>query len=652
MQRLTDLSPQRLALLALDLQERLKSMEGAARAPIAIVGMSCNLPGAPSIEAYWDLLSSGRDGISEMPQDRWDPDAFYSADPDAPGRYYTKTAGFVTGHDQFDPAFFGLSPVEAANIDPQHRLLLESTWHALENAGLPREALVGKRVGNFVGISTSDYLQYQTRYSERAAIGPYLGTGTSASTAAGRVSYILGLNGPSLAVDTACSSSLIAAHLACQSLRLGESDVAIASGVNLMLIPDTFIYFCKLRALAVDGRCKTFDASADGYGRGEGAGSVVLKRLADAERDGDPIIALICGSDMNHSGQSNGLTVPSGKAQEAVVRTALRNAGMAPEDISFIEAHGTGTSLGDPIELHALGAVHRKRQDRLMIGSAKTNIGHLEAAAGIAGLIKTALALQHRQMPPHLNFNRPNPHVDWGGIPIDPVTRLTPLPANKLAGGVSSFGFGGSNAHMVLEAADPAPATATTPPARPAHLLTLTARSATALKRLAEATVAKVETTTDPAAFADYCYSANTTRSDFEHRLVLRAADGGEAADKLGTWMNDAPTDGVASHVLAAGQASDLAFVFSGQGAQVAGLGQVLYETHPVFRDSLDAAAACIGDRLDMPLTELMWGAGTERLSDTQVTQPVLYAFEVALARLWASFGVTPSMVLGHSVGE
>ena len=283
MQRLTDLSPKRLALLALDLQERLKKAEGAAREPIAIVGMACNLPGAPSVGAYWDLLSSGRDGISEMPGNRWDVDAFYSPDPDEPGRYYTRHAGFIEGHDQFDPAFFGLSPTEAHNIDPQHRLLLETTWHALEDDGLPRGALEGRRVGNFVGISTTDYMQYNVRHGQRTQINPFLGTGNSASTAAGRVSYVLGLNGPSLAVDTACSSSLIAAHLACQSLRLRESDVAIASGVNLMVIPDTFIYFCKLRALAADGRCKTFDAGADGYGRGEGAGAQ-LPRFATSWR--------------------------------------------------------------------------------------------------------------------------------------------------------------------------------------------------------------------------------------------------------------------------------------------------------------------------------------------------------------------------------
>ena len=651
MQRLTDLSPKRLALLALDLQERLKKAEGAAREPVAIVGMACNLPGAPSVGAYWDLLSSGRDGISEMPGNRWDVDAFYSPDPDEPGRYYTRHAGFIEGHDQFDPAFFGLSPTEAHNIDPQHRLLLETTWHALEDAGLPRGALEGRRVGNFVGISTTDYMQYNVRHGQRTQINPFLGTGNSASTAAGRVSYVLGLNGPSLAVDTACSSSLIAAHLACQSLRLRESDVAIASGVNLMVIPDTFIYFCKLRALAADGRCKTFDAGADGYGRGEGAGAVILKRLSDAERDGDRIIALIRGSDMNHSGRSNGLTVPSGKAQEAVVRTALANAGLTPEQVSFIEAHGTGTSLGDPIELHALGAVHRKRQDRLMIGSAKTNIGHLEAAAGIAGLIKTALTLQHRQMPPHLNLSRPNPHVDWDGIPIDPVTRLTSLPAGQLVGGVSSFGFGGSNAHAVLEAADPAPVTSE-PPARPVQMLTLSARSAAALKRLAEATAEAAKTSATASDFADYCHSANTGRSDFEHRLALRATDGADAAERLSRWLGGSAADGVSNHALVAGQASDLAFLFSGQGAQMAGMGRQLYDTHPVFRDSIDASSAHVGDRLGAPLTDLMWGAATDRLSDTSVTQPALYAFEVALARLWMSFGVRPTMVLGHSVGE
>ena len=648
MQSLTELSPQRLALLALDLQKQLKKVEGAAREPIAIVGMACNLPGAPSVETYWDLLSSGRDAITEMPGDRWDTDAFYSPDPEEPGRYYTRHAGFIEDHDHFDPAFFGLSPLEAHHIDPQHRLLLETTWHALEDAGLPRNALEGRRVGNFVGISTTDYMQYNVRHGQRNEITPFLGTGNSASTAAGRVSYVLGLNGPSMAVDTACSSSLIATHLACQSLRLGESDVAIASGVNLMMIPDTFIYFCKLRALAADGRCKTFDAGADGYGRGEGAGTVILKRLSDARRDGDRIVALIRGSDMNHSGRSNGLTVPSGKAQEAVVRTALANAGMMPNEISFVEAHGTGTSLGDPIELHALGAVHCDRDHKLMIGSAKTNIGHLEAAAGIVGLIKTALSLYHRQLPAHLNLSRPNPHVDWNSILIDPVSRLTPLTAEKLAGGVSSFGFGGSNAHAVLEAADPAPTLSDTS-SRTAHVLKLSARSATALKRLAEETTAAVGS---DAAFADYCHSANTGRSDFEHRLSLRAVDGAEAANRLFCWLSSHSTEGISANALTVGHASEVAFLFSGQGAQLAGMGKRLYETHPVFRDSIDASSAYIGDRLGVPLPDLLWGTASDQLGDTQMTQPTLFAFEVALARLWMSFGVKPAMVLGHSVGE
>jgi acyl transferase domain-containing protein len=361
--RIATMSAQRLALLAMDLQERIERSEYDRSEPIAIVGAACRFPGAPDLESFGRLLRDGIDAVSVIPGDRWDLERHYSPDPDAPGKMYTRHGSFVEGHDRFDAEFFGISAREAESMDPQQRLLLEVAWEALENGGLPASELHGTETGVFVGISTSDYLQYGARHGGPEKIDAYLGTGCSPSVTAGRLSYTLGLVGPNYPVDTACSSSLVALHLACLSLRQRDCRVALAGGVNLMVIPETFIYFCKMRALSRDGRCKTFDAAADGYGRGEGCGMVVLKRLSDAEADGDSILALIRGSDINHDGRSNGLTVRNGLAQERVIAKALANARVEPHEVSYIEAHGTGTALGDPIELHALGNVLRERRD-------------------------------------------------------------------------------------------------------------------------------------------------------------------------------------------------------------------------------------------------------------------------------------------------
>ncbi|MCA9976486.1 MAG: polyketide synthase, partial [Anaerolineales bacterium] len=374
-------------------------MEQAQSEPIAIVGMSVRFPGsANSPAAFWELLRDGVDAITEVPSQRWDIDAYYDPDPDAPGKMYTRWGGFIDNVDQFDPAFFNVSPREAISMDPQQRLLLETSWEALESAGLAPDAVAGSKTGVFVGISTGDYGQMQNQANDLGEIDAYVGTGTTFSVAAGRLAYVLGVHGPALAVDTACSSSLVALHLAAQSLRAKQSDMALAGGVSLILAPEGTIYMSKSRALAADGRCKTFDADADGYVRGEGCGVVVLKRLSDAQRDGDPILAVIRGSAINHDGRSSGLTVPNGAAQRAVIEAALADAGgLAPEQIAYVETHGTGTPLGDPIEVRALAATlgkGRAADNPLLLGAVKTNIGHLEAAAGIASLAKVVLSLQ------------------------------------------------------------------------------------------------------------------------------------------------------------------------------------------------------------------------------------------------------------------
>ena len=624
--------------------------------PIAIIGLACRLPGARNADEYWELLRSGKDAVTEVPPERWPVDAFYDADPEAPGKMYTRRAGFVTDVDQFDAAFFGVAPKEAVNMDPQQRLLLEVSWQALENAGLAPDRLAGSLTAVYLGISTSDYAQLQQRGTGLPGVNAYTGTGNAFSVAAGRVSYVLGLQGPNFPVDTACSSSLLAVHLACQSLRSGESNLALAAGVNLILAPDGLIYFCKLRALAADGRCKTFDAKADGYVRGEGCGVVVLKRLSDAKRDGDRILAVVRGSAVNHDGRSNGLTAPNGSAQETVLRAALADGGVEPEQVGYIEAHGTGTALGDPIEVQALHAVlgAKRRKDRpFLLGSAKTNIGHLEAAAGVAGIIKVVLALQHAEVPPHLHFERPNPLIPWDEVPVRIPTALTPWPAEhgtRLAG-ISSFGFSGTNVHVVLEEAPPAPAPAFVD--RPLHLLTLSARTAPALHEQVRQLATHLESHPD-LALADVCFTANIGRARLPQRLAVVSgslAEAGQALTALaagtapaGTWSSQGERE----------RPPRVAFLFTGQGAQFVGMGRQLYETSPTFRRELDHCAEFLRPHLERPLLDVLFAAdpATAPLSQTAYAQPALFAIGYALATLWQSWGVRPTAVLGHSLGE
>ena len=447
------LSPVKLALAEIrELRARLDEVQRERTEPVAIVGLAGRFPGAADIDGLWDLLRDGRVGIDEIPADRWDVAAYFDADPDAPGKMYTRRGGFLPEVDRFDPHFFGISPREAVSMDPQQRLLLETTWRALEDAAISPGRLAGTQAGVFVGLSNIDY--YRMAFSDPAAVDPYFGSGTSGSVAAGRISYVLGLRGPSLTVDTACSSSLVAVHLACQSLRNKECGVALAGGVNLILSPDINIACSKAKMMSPDGLCRTFDARADGYVRSEGCAVVVLKRLSDAERDGDRILAVIRGSAVNQDGRSSGLTVPNGPAQEAVVRRALDAAGVESRDVAYVEAHGTGTSLGDPIEVRALGRVMADRGPAgvpLAIGSIKANIGHLEAAAGIAGLAKVVLALRHESIPGHPHLGERNPHIDWPSLPIDVLSTARPWPAGggRRIAGVSSFGFSGTNAHVI-----------------------------------------------------------------------------------------------------------------------------------------------------------------------------------------------------------
>ena len=432
--------------------------------PIAIVAVSCRFPGAPDPEAFWEVLSGGVDAIREVPEDRFDIDEFYDPDPETPGKTYTRFGGFLDGIDGFDPEFFGISPREAVWIEPQQRLMLETAWEGLERAGYSPAALRGSRTGIFVGVGANEYAHLLSSESIDK-IEPYFITGNALNAISGRVAFALGLEGPAVAVDTACSSALVAVHQACQALHSGDCDMALAGGVNVLLSPVTVIAASRARMLSPVGRCKTFDASADGYVRSEGCGILVLKRLSDAVRDGDRVCAVIPSSAVNQDGASSGLTVPNGGAQQRLIGAALARAGLAGGDVDYLEAHGTGTPLGDPIEVQAAAAAYGASRDAdrpLLMGSVKTNIGHLESASGAAGLIKVVLSLQHEVLPQSLHFEKPSPHIPWDSLPVRVVDKAIPWQANgrPRRAGVSSFGFTGTNAHVLIEEAPPQPATA------------------------------------------------------------------------------------------------------------------------------------------------------------------------------------------------
>ena len=536
---ISGLSPEKKTLLA--------RMLNVPAEPVAITGMGCRFPGrANSIDAYWQMLKNGNDAISTAPADRWNSDNFPQAGDEIDVRMAARWGGFLDSVDGFDAAFFGIAPREVVYMDPQQRLLLEVAWEALENAGQAIDSLAGSSTGVFVGVCTNDYLHFHLHSETHDRLDPYSTSGTAHSIVANRLSYLLDFRGPSVAVDTACSSSLVALHLACQSLRNSECRMALAGGVNLMLSPEPGLAFSRLGMLAPDGRCKTFDAQANGYVRGEGCGVVVLKRFSDALADGDPILALIRGSAVNQDGHSNGLTAPNVQAQEAVIRQALRNASVSPEQIGYVETHGTGTSLGDPIEIEALTTVlgqPRSNGTNCVLGSVKTNIGHLEAAAGIAGLIKTVLALHHREIPPHLHFQTLNPNISLKTTPFVIPTSRRSWPTSEASrfAGVSAFGFGGTNAHIVLEEApqitegkqcDAVPLDERT------YMLPISARTPEALNDLVQ-TYCELLFSGSTLQLADLCYTASVRRSHHRYRLTFLACSREDLMRNLEGWLHD-----------------------------------------------------------------------------------------------------------------
>ncbi|AOW98937.1 hypothetical protein BJP34_05265 [Moorena producens PAL-8-15-08-1] len=662
-QKLTPL--QRSFLVIEQLQSKLDKYESSSKEPIAIIGMGCRFPGgADNPESFWNLLSQGIDAISEIPSERWNIEQYYDPNPETPGKMYTRYGGFVGQLQEFDSHFFNIAPIEAISLDPQQRLLLEVSWEALEHAAIAPQQLAKTQTGVFMGICSNDYSQRLTS-RDLTEIDAYLAQGNAHSTATGRLSYFLGLTGPSIAVDTACSSSLVSLHLACASLRNQECTLALAGGVNRIISPEYTINFSRARMLSADGRCKTFDAGADGFVRSEGCGVVVLKRFSDAVADGDNILAVIRGTAINQDGHTSGLTVPNGPSQESVIRQALKNSGVQPQQVSYIEAHGTGTSLGDPIEVTALGNVFgesHSSQQPMIIGSVKTNIGHLEAAAGIAGLIKVVLQLQHQQIAPHLHFHQPNPYINWKQLPVLVPTDGTPwqIEDKPRLAGLSSFGFSGTNAHVILEEA---PSSVNTEhlsdPSRerPVHLFTLSTKDDLALWALVQKYQEFLENN-GTANLADICFTANTGRSHFQHRLAIIASNQQELAEKLAKARATEDISAVfTGHIPNSNSSPKMAFLFTGQGSQYVNMGRQLYDTEPIFRQALDQCHQILQSYLEKPLKEVIYpqqpqDLKTSDINQTAYTQPALFAIEYALFKLWESWGINPDVVMGHSVGE
>ena len=647
--------PKRVLQLLDKYKRRVTELENHQREPIAIIGMGCRFPGGISDpDEFWQLLASGGDAITEVPSQRWDVDAHYDPSPEARGKMYTRSGGFLGAIDAFDPQFFGISPREAAAMDPQQRLLLEVTWEALERAGVVVSQVPGRRVGVFVGVGQSEYAQAQLGGEDLSRVDTYAGTGNGVCFAAGRLSYVLGVHGPSVIINTACSSSLVAIHLACQSLRSGECELALAGGVHLMLSPIGSIFLSQSRALSPDGRCKTFDARADGYGRAEGCGVIVLKRLRDAQRDGDRILAVLRGTAVNHDGRSGGLTVPSGTAQEALLREALERAAIAPSEIQYVEAHGTGTPLGDPIEVDALGTVlgpGRAKDQPLLLGSVKTNIGHLEEAAGVAGLIKVVLALQNEQIPAHLHFTQPSPHIPWAELAVRVTAAPSPWPrgGTRRLAGVSSFGLSGTNAHAIVEEAppsEPRPAA----PQRSAELFLISAKTAPALSAQA-AKLASFLAANESLGLADIASSLALTRTALEHRLAIPATSRAELQAALTAAAQDQLAPAVERSRIAASGPPKVVFVFPSECGAMGDLVRDLLVEEPLLRTTLQTCDRAIQAACGFSiLAELADEPAQTAPADRQTASS--FALQVALATLWRDWGVVPDAVDGQGVGE
>ena len=654
---------------------------------IAIIGMGCRLPGdVQNPHDFWRLLCNGIDAVEEVPSSRWDQFKFYDSEPGRQGKIITKWGGFLKNIDQFDPAFFGISPREAASMDPQQRLVLESAWEALEDAGQRAEAHSGQDVGVFVGVSTFDYGLMQNTFSDVSGAGPYTNTGQALSICANRLSYVMNWKGPSFIVDTACSSSLLACHMAINSLRRGESSMAVVAGVNFICAPSTYVGFTAMGMLSPDGRCRAFDATANGFVRAEGGCSVVLKPLRQAVADGDTIYALLAGSACNQDGHTPGLTMPSQASQELLVREACRSANIQPNQIRYVEAHGTGTPVGDPIETNALGAVlgqDRAQDQPCWIGSVKANIGHLEAGSGIAGLIKAALILKHQQIPPNIHFTNPNPNIDFEGLGLRVPTEITKLPDGEGPAyvGVNSFGFGGTNVHVILQEYQDTPTTLATGKANGKSRISLTpeaiddydtisdqseaedrlwmipvsARVPESVRSMASSYAAALaeDGAWSSATMEDIAYTTAHRRSHHSFRTAIVAKDKADLKQQLELLAEDDLERWLIADRVQPSRRRPIAFVFSGQGPQWWAMGRMLLDQSPVFRQTLERCDQFVRKLGSWSLLEeLQRSEETSRINETTYAQPAIFAVQVGLLEMWKSWGIHPDLVIGHSVGE
>ncbi len=654
------------------------------RPPLALVGIGCRFPGGVTdATSFWELLVQGRSGIVEVPEDRWNRDRFYHPDRSIPGRMITKWGGFLGRLDQFDPQFWGISPREAARMDPQHRWLLEVAWEAIEDAGIAPRQLRGESVGVFVGIAGNDYAGIQM--PNHAGTDVHTNSGCAQSIASNRISYLLDFKGPSVSVDTACSSALVAMSQACHSIWDGQCSAALTGGVNAIISPHATIGFSKATMLSPSGQCYAFDARANGYVRGEGAAMVLIKPLSDAIENGDPIYAVIRSAVVNQDGHTSSMTVPGVEGQSAMLRKAYRDAGIDPSHVTYMEAHGTGTPVGDPIEATALGNVLREgraNDNKCLVGSVKTNIGHLESGSGIAGFLKAALVLHHDTVPPNRNFETPNPNIPFERLGLEVARELQPLPhldGITPVAAVNSFGFGGTNAHVVLEAA---PAVAGGSMAKPKHvrgftgsvqrgvgknglssakratrplLLPISARDETSLVNYAKLIKEALGSDDNDQEIANFCYSAGARKEHHQNRLVVLGRNGAQLRSRLSRRLADEnASDGIVQGK-STSNPGDITFVFTGQGAQWWQMGRELYASEPVFRDVIDSIDASLTQFTSWSLTDEMMNPASEtssRIHLTSIAQPAIFALQVALAELWKSWGIVPTKVIGHSVGE
>jgi myxalamid-type polyketide synthase MxaB len=649
-QRLAGLTPAQRELL----ESRLKKQQ-PTNEPIAIVGMACRLPGAPTLSEYWKLIQEQRSAFREMEDWRWDVEGLFDSDPDTPGHMATRSFAILEDIDKFDAKFFSIAPREAGRMDVQQRLVLECAWEAFEHAGIPIDQLAGTATGVFMGIGSTDYSKMAAQRDDFFdLLDSHVGTGNALSIAANRISYLFDFRGPSLAVDTACSSGLVCVHTAVNSLRTGESDVALAGAVNAILSPETSIAFSKARMLSPTGRCRPFDADANGYVRGEGAGVLVLKRLSDATRDGDNVLAVIRGTAINQDGRTSGITAPNAISQQACIRAAVANSGLSVEEINYVEAHGTGTPLGDPIEFQSLTKLFPKKSaadKACYVTSVKANVGHTETLSGVASLIKVVQMMSERTIPGQTGLETLNPNIKLDGSRLEIPRESLPWEGPMVAG-INSFGFGGTNSHVIVATAPAAESSTTTTTAdRPKHLINISAKSKEALPELAKLYAEQLESLSEEQ-FADFCASTTTTRVNFDHRAAM-VVDSKETGLKLlNAVADDKRGSGMKKGAVRLTARPKVAFLFTGQGSQYPGMGKSLYESHPVFRAAIDRCDEILTEHREHSLKHVMFTDDTGLVAQTEYTQPALFALEYAVATLWRSWGVEPSLVMGHSVGE